>query len=208
MASITDYTTITGFNGQEIRVVDANYDNSKMEQKDFLKVLLANFQYQDPFEAQDIGQFINDTLKLRELEVMNNFDSAVQTLTSGSSSSLLLQASNLINQKVLYEGSSAYIQNGKGKVEFRLENDARTADLYVYDENGNVVESETFSNLSAGTLYPFEIENSSLKDGYYSVAVVAKNGDEEVSSTLYSTVLVTGIEREGDKIVALYEKAQ
>ncbi|WP_200763816.1 flagellar hook assembly protein FlgD [Nitrosophilus alvini] len=205
MASITDYTTVTGFNGQEIQVVDANYDNSEMNQEDFLKVLLANFQYQDPFEAQDISQFINDTLKLRELEVMNDFESAVQTLTSGSSSTLLLQASNLINEKIIYEGNQTFIQNGTGKVEFKLANNAEIVDLYIYDKNGDVVESETFSNLSGGVIYPFEINNSSLEDGYYSVAVIARNADEDVASTVYSTALVTGIERDEDNIVALYE---
>ncbi len=197
--------TITSITGEQIAVYDANYDNSQMSQEDFLKVLLANFQYQDPFEAEDISQFIDDTLSLRQLETMDNFEEAVATLTSGSSATLLLQASSLIDQKVLYEGNMTYFQNGSSKIEFTLADSADTVELYVYDAEGNVVESETFTGLSAGTLYPFEIENGSIADGYYSVSIVAKNGSENVESVVYSTALVSGIERYGDQIVALYD---
>jgi len=200
-----EVNSVTGFTGQEIQVVDANYDNSEMNQEDFLKVLLANFQYQDPFEAQDISQFINDTLKLRELEVMNNFENAVQTLTSGNSSTLLLQASNLINEKVVYEGNQTYIQKGTSKIGFKLDSNADLVEVYIYDKDGNIVDSETFSNLSGGTIYPYEINNDLLQDGYYSVSVVAKKGDKDVPSTVYSTALVTGIEKDDNNIVALYE---
>ncbi|WP_187646992.1 flagellar hook assembly protein FlgD [Nitrosophilus labii] len=197
--------TITDFTGEQIQVVDANYDNSQMSQEDFLKVLLANFQYQDPFEAEDISQFIDDTLSLRQLETMNNFEEAVQTLTSGSSSTLLLQASNLINEKIIYEGNTTYIENGTGKIEFRLAENGDIVDVYIYDNEGNVVKSDTFANLSAGTIYPYEIDEASLGTGYYSVAVIARNGEENVEASVYSTALVTGIERDGENIVALYE---
>jgi len=197
--------SITGFAGQEIQVFDENYDNSQMDQEDFLKVLLANFQYQDPFEAEDISQFIDDTIKLRELEVMNDFENAVQTLTSDNSSTLLLQASNLINEKIVYEGNQTYLQDGTSKIEFKLDSNADVVDIYVYDSNGNIVESETFSYLSGGVIYPYEINNDSLEDGYYSVSVVAKNVEGDVRSTVYSTALVTGVEKDYDNIVALFE---
>ncbi len=197
--------TVTSITGEQIQVYDANYDNSEMTQEDFLKVLLANFQYQDPFEAEDISQFIDDTLSLQQMETMNNFEEAVQTLTSGSSSTLLLEASNLIDEKVVYVGNMTYVENGQSKVEFVLPDNADIVDLYIYDSEGNVVKSETFRDLSAGIIYPYEIDEPSLDTGYYSVAVVAKKGDENIESLVYSTALVTGIERAGDEIVALYD---
>lgn len=198
-------SSINSIIGKTIPVHDANYDNSKMGKEDFLKVLMANFQYQDPFKAQDISQFINDTLNLRQLESFNNFEKAVDTLTSGSSSTLLLQASNLINEKVFYEGDKTYIQSGKGEVKFKIDSDATKAEVVISDQNGKIVEKKTFTDLKGGKIYPFEISNDSLKNGYYNVSIVAKNGDKTVKPTIYSNAIITGIKKDGDNIVALYE---
>lgn len=200
--------SVTGFTGEQIKVVDANYDNSRMDQEDFLKVLLANFKYQDPFDAQDISKFIEDTLGLRQLEVMNNFENAVNSLVSGGSSTLLLQASNLIDEKVIYEGNTTYIENGKSQIEFKLAENADIVTIYIYDENSEVVKSETFFDLNLGKLYPYTIDDPSIENGYYSVSVVAKKDDKSIDSTIYSTALVKGIERKDNDIVALFEHGE
>ncbi len=197
--------SITSVTGKDIAVHDVNYDNSKMNKEDFLKVLMANFQYQDPFKAQDISQFIDDTLNLRQLETMNKFEKAVDTLTSGSSSTLLLQASNLIDQKVFYEGDKTYIQSGSGEVKFKLDSDATNAKLIISDKDGNVVKEKDFTNLQGDKIYKYDIDDSSLKDGYYNVSVVAKNGENSIKPTIYSTAMITGIKRDNNNIVALYE---
>jgi len=43
------------------QIVQAGYDNSKMENEDFLKVLLADLAWQDPLNAKDISDFIDNT---------------------------------------------------------------------------------------------------------------------------------------------------
>lgn len=198
-------STITGFNGQELKVVDANFDNAKMEQDDFLKILLADIKYQNPLEAKDISEFINNSVKLREMEVLNSFESSIKALTSNNSAAALLQASNLIDKKIKYEGNRTYVENGKSEVEFKLNENAEIVNLYIYDKNGNIVDSQTFTNLNGGITYPFEIDNENIPDGYYSVSIEAKRGDAKVDSTIYSTAIVTGIEKDNEKIYAIYE---
>ncbi|WP_457634769.1 flagellar hook assembly protein FlgD [Persephonella sp.] len=184
-------------------IVGAGYDNSKMENEDFLKVLLADLAWQDPLDAKDISEFINNTVKLRQMEVLNDFQETVKMLEEASEVNSLLYASNLIGKKVYYEGIYTYVENGKSQVKFKLEDSADIVKVTVMDQNGNVVEEETFSNLEGNKEYPFEIDNPSLTDGYYTVYIEAKKGEETVKATLISEGIAESVLRssEGIKII-------
>jgi flagellar basal-body rod modification protein FlgD len=188
----------------EPKVVDAGFDNSKMEQDEFLKVLLADIQWQNPLEAKDISEFINNSVKLRQMEVLNNFESSVKALQGSSASETLLQASSLIGKTITYEGNDTYVHNGKGKAEFRLDGNAEHVTVSLFDSSGALVESNDFSNLSGGKSYPFEIDNPELADGYYTVVVDAQYGGEQVGTSLYSQAVVEGVTKKEGALSAYF----
>jgi len=185
---------------KEIKIVENGYDNSKMKNDDFLKVLLADLKWQDPLEAKDISQFINNTVKLRQMEVLNNFQKTVELLKKVNQTNALLYASNLIGKKVNYEGNQTYVQNGKSHVSFKLDKNADTVNITIMDKDGNVVETKNFQNLKANKEYPFEIDNPDLQDGYYTIYIEAKNGENSIKSTIYSYGYVESVEKDNDKI--------
>ncbi|WP_281951160.1 flagellar hook assembly protein FlgD [Nitrosophilus kaiyonis] len=193
--------TIKGFSGKYLKIVDANFDNSKMNQEDFLKVLLATFKYQDPFEAQDISKFIDNTVKLRELEVMNNFENAVNKISS--SDEMLLKAANLIGEKVEYLGNKTYFENGKSQIEFEVKEPADIVNVYLYDKNGNVIDQQEFKDIKPGSKKKIEfVEN--IDDGYYNISIIAKNSGEDVKTSIYSTAKISGVEKYDNTIKLLY----
>ncbi len=202
--ALENIDTIQGIAGKDIKVYDANYDNSKVDQEGFLKVLLTSFQFQDPFETQDISKFIDNTVKLRELEVMKNFEDAVKSLDSNNT--LFLNTTNLIDKKVQYQGDWTLVEGGKSEVGFIPKRDANQATLYIYDENNDVVAQKEFQNLQAGQRYDFALEDEEIPDGYYKVSVVAKDKDKDVPVDTYATAKVTGIQKDGADIVALFDK--
>ncbi len=185
-------------------IVQKGFDNSKMEKDEFLKVLLADIQWQDPLEAKDISDFINNNVKLREMELFNTFESSLKNLNIANSSNSLLLASNLIGKKIRYEGSETYIQNGKGIVEFKLKDNADFVKITITDKNGQPVESKSFQNLQGNVEYPFEIDNSSLENGYYTVYIEATKGGEKVETTIISEGLADGVVKEDGKIKILF----
>ncbi|BCD61866.1 flagellar basal-body rod modification protein FlgD [Nitratiruptor sp. YY08-26] len=196
--------TLQGLSGKEIKVYDANYDNSQIDQEGFLKVLLTSFQYQDPFEAQDITKFIDNTVKLRELEVMKNFEDSVNALNNNNT--LFMNATNLIGKKVLYKGDNTYVLNGKSEVQFSLKKDANYAVVYLSNKEGEIVAKKEYSDLKANEKYVFEVNDETIEDGYYKVSVVAQEGEERVDAKVKATALVIGIEKDGANIVAIYDK--
>lgn len=185
------------------QIVDAGYDNAKMKNEDFLKVLLADLAWQDPLNAKDISDFISNTVKLRQMEVLNDFQKTVELLKKANEANSLLYASNLIGKKIFYEGSSTYVENGKSRVKFKLEDNADFVKVTVMDKNGKVVESKSFPNLEGGKEYPFEIDNPDLKDGYYTVYVEAKKGKQAVKATLISEGYVESVLKSKDGIKVL-----
>jgi flagellar basal-body rod modification protein FlgD len=183
---------------QEPKVVDANYDNSQMSQSDFLKVLLTDLQWQDPLQAEDISDFINNTVKLREMEVLDKFETSVDSFVSSIQSQTLFYASSFIGKTVEYEGNQTYVKDGKGYASFVLSQPADLVKVTVYDSSGNVVEEKTFNNLQAEQEYPIEINNPALPDGYYTVGVEAYNGNDKVDVTVNSYAYVKEVKKEDD----------
>ncbi|WP_022847401.1 FlgD immunoglobulin-like domain containing protein [Desulfurobacterium sp. TC5-1] len=188
---------------QQVKIVDANYDNSKMSQEDFLKVLLADLQWQDPLQAEDISDFIDNTVKLEELQTYDDFETSVKQLLEANQSNALLTASSLIGKVVKYEGNRTYIEGGSGYAEIKLDSAADTVKVNILDSAGNVVDSETLYNLQGGVSYPISIDNPSLPDGYYTVSVEATSGGNPVDATVISQALVTGVEKESDGSIVL-----
>ncbi len=189
---------------RQIRIVDENYDNSKMNKEDFLKVLLADIQWQNPLEVNDISSFINNSVKLREIEILNNFEDVINSLKELNSSSSLLSASNLIGKKIRYEGNRTYIENGHGVISFSLKGFAEKVTVNILDSNGNIVETKTFTSLDAGKEYPLEIDNGNLEDGYYTVSIDAINGNEKVDVNVFSEAYVEGVLKDGSEIKVLF----
>ncbi len=189
---------------KEPKVVDKNYDNSKMSNEDFLKVLLADLQWQDPLEAKDISEFINNSVKLREMEVLNDFQKTVELLKKVNESNALLYGSSLIGKKIFYEGNATYVKDGKSTVQFKLDDDAEVVNVIVMNQVGEVVDEKTFDNVKGSQILTFKIENEKLPDGYYTVYVDAHKNGEKVKAKVFSQGLVESILREDGKIKAVF----
>jgi flagellar basal-body rod modification protein FlgD len=183
------------------KVVDANYDNSKMSQNDFLKVLLADLKWQDPLNAKDISDFIDNSVKLRQMESLDSIQKLVDTLSTFTNS--IVNASSMIGKKVKYEGNQTYVSQGQSSIEFKLNAPAQNVKVSLVDSNGNIVEQKEFTNLNGNTIYPLSIENQNLTDGYYKVLVSAKDSaGNDVQVTIYSTGIVNSILKDNGSLSA------
>lgn len=105
------------------KVVDSNYDNSKMNREDFLKVLLTDLQFQDPLNAKDISEFIDNTIKLKQMESFDTLQKLADTFSQFSGS--LLIAVNLIGKKIKYgdeeiTGTVSSVLMKDGQVMFKV----------------------------------------------------------------------------------------
>src|SRR5581483_10380335 len=77
---------------------------------DFLQILVAEFQHQDPTQPTDPTQFASQLVQFANLGQLQQIDSAVQ---QSPSSSLMQAASAFIGRQVVAPGQSIDVQSGK-----------------------------------------------------------------------------------------------
>ena len=75
----------------------------------FLKLLVAQLQYQDPMNPQDATQFLTQTAQFTEVEKLNDIDTQV---TSALNANQLIAASTMIGHQVTYKDANGDDQTG------------------------------------------------------------------------------------------------
>jgi flagellar basal-body rod modification protein FlgD len=137
---------------------------------DFLQILTAEFQDQDPTQPVDPTQFASQLVDFANLAQLQQIDTAV---TQPPSTSLMQAASAFIGREVVAPGDSIGVQNGKAT---SITYQPTTSDSYtanVYNASGELVNSVSLGQESAGSVQTFTWQpSSSTPDGQYTVNIV------------------------------------
>jgi flagellar basal-body rod modification protein FlgD len=117
--------------------------SSTMTQADFLKLMTAQLQAQDPTNPVDNSQFVSQMAQFSQLSATQQLDTDLQSLASNVNTAMqtsqVLSSSNLVNRQVLVPGSSTTFDGSdavKGAVNVTS---ATSVTVQVVDGNGNVV---------------------------------------------------------------------
>lgn len=151
---------------------------------DFLQILVAEFQNQDPTQPTDPTAFASQLVQFANLGQLQQIDSAVQ---QSPSSSLMQAASTFIGRQVTAPGQSVGVQNGKAtSIAYTpAASDSYTAE--VVNSAGQNVASVSLGQQNGSALQSFTWQpSSSVQDGQYTVNIVNSKG-----------VAVTGLLEEG-----------
>jgi flagellar basal-body rod modification protein FlgD len=128
--------------------------SSTMTQADFLKLMTAQLQAQDPTNPVDNSQFVSQMAQFSQLSATQQLDTDLQTfssnVSSGMQTSQVLSSSNLVNRDVLVPSSTASYDGTdavKGAVNVTA---AGTVTVQVLDSSGNVVRNIAMGSQSTG----------------------------------------------------------
>jgi len=136
---------------------------------DFLQILVAEFQNQDPTTPVDPTQFASQLVEFSNLGQLESIDSAVQQ----SPATDLQSASSLIGREVVAAGNSVGVTNGNATSIVYAPSTSDSYTALVSDSNGNQVDSVSLGNLQAGSLQTFTWQpSSSIPNGTYTVNIV------------------------------------
>jgi len=181
----------------------ANMDVSTLGKNDFLILLLAELQNQDPLNPADNTEFIAQLAQFSSLEQLTTMNATLEkTLESNTSMTEAVSNAMIINyfgKKVTAE-TDAFTFNGEDPVElqFNLDSAVSRGNLVITDESGNIVGSTSLDTLDGGL-------NSVMWDGITNLGVKAEPGiyrytveaydvlGNEIGATQLYTGIVQGI---------------
>jgi flagellar basal-body rod modification protein FlgD len=169
-----------------------------MTQADFLKLMTAQLQAQDPTNPVDNSQFVSQMAQFSTLSATQQLDTDLNTLStnvsSGMQTSQVLSSSNLVNRSVLVP-SSTMTFDGTDSVSGAVNVPASgSVTVQVLDGSGNVVRTLPLGSQSAGlsqfTWDGKDDSGNTVADGSYTLA--ATSGTTSLDTYVAGTVTGVG----------------
>jgi flagellar basal-body rod modification protein FlgD len=158
-----------------------------LSQSDFLQLLTAQLENQDPTQPTNPSQFVNEFAALSEVSGISSMSSSIGNLTDSMSSAQLLNGTNLIGHTVIASGTSAALAPG-GSISGAATVPAGTSSLTVQvtDSSGQLV--DTFSVPATGATTPFTwngttAAGATAPPGVYNFAVAANGNGTQTAVT-------------------------
>jgi flagellar basal-body rod modification protein FlgD len=185
-------------------VGQADRDYSEINKIDFMTLLVAQIQNQDPMSPMDNSQFTSQITQFTMLEEMESVNTKLdENLIVGQSINNTAMLS-LVGKSVTVEGDKTFVTEGQVSENVLAVEGAGTATIEVLDSNGNVV--RTYSkNVSQGlndVTWDGELsDGSTAEDGDYTLNVTVSSGDIEVPFSTLMTGPVNGLRYENNVAV-------
>ena len=125
---------------------------SAMGKEDFLNLLIAQLQNQDPLNPTDSTEFTAQLAQFSSLEQLSNVNQNLMELKDFQASTNNSQAVSLIGKAITANGNSIRLtDDGPVRCDFNLAEDADLIVASIYDSTGKFVAEFESPNLSAGS---------------------------------------------------------
>lgn len=174
-----------------------------MNKDDFMKLFIAQLQYQDPLKPQDPTAMLDQLSQLSLVEQSYNSNTSLNNLLTAQNNSISLTAVSFIGKDVKANGNVATFDGTTPTVlEFNLPSSATSAQISIKNEAGNVVKTATLGSSNSG-------DNGFLWDGRdnsgvllpggaytFAVSATAANGSA-LAATTYTIGRIDGVDLSG-----------
>lgn len=173
--------------------------NSSLGKDDFLKLLMAQLQNQDPTAPQDNTQMIAQLAQFTGLEAQQGTNSRLDTLLLAETNKNQTEYVNFIGKDVEFRTDTLGHTQGLADVsQVTLGGAAATVTATIQDANGNVVRTLNLGSQSAGPMQVIWDGNDSAgiaqPTGSYTVKITATDANgAPVSADLHGKGPITGV---------------
>ncbi len=181
--------------------------SQELGRDEFLRMLIAQLENQDPLDPQDPTEFTAQLAQFSTLEQLVSIRSAIESLGSSGEAPGVVELSALIGREIVAETSQIEVGRPTDPVpgfEVSLSQGASRVRVDIADASGRVVRRLDLGNLGQGD-HPVAWDGLSdagapLPPGLYSLAVDAGDGSTPTNATTRVTGRVTSVlpGREGE----------
>lgn len=189
-------STNTGYAVRTAAEEQALAANSALNQKDFLTLLTAQMQNQDPLQPMENGEFLAQMAQFSTVAGIEKINATLTSLTSGIRESRIATASNLLGHQVLVPGNIARA-DADGAIHGAVDLPGLAESVMVTFENattGEVLHKESYGAQSSGLMgfswsgMPEELVQS-RQPIRVSVSMATASGTQQVGPSVYARVV-------------------
>jgi flagellar basal-body rod modification protein FlgD len=177
---------------QDLRESESQGDD-KLGQEDFLKLMITQFQNQDPMDPMKNNKFLGQLAQFSTVSGVNELKDAFGELSGAMQSSQALQASGLVGRTVLAEGDAVRVpaEGGGAQGAVNLENSASDVVVDVVNANGERVRRMHMGPSEAGLARfqwdGLDDDGNAVAPGDYTLrADVVRGGETQAGEVLTS----------------------
>ncbi len=166
-------------------------------QSNFMKLLVAQMQNQDPLSPMDNAQMTSQLAQLNTVSGINQLNTTLASALSSLQATQTMQASSLIGREVLVPGTTLQLSEGQAKMGVDLEQSADSLKLTVLDSAGQALRSIDLGPQPAGSsqlVWDGATDaGTTVADGRYSFKLEALRNGQSVTATALSAAQVGGV---------------
>ena len=179
---------------------------------DFLLLLSAQLQNQDPLDPLDTNEFTNQLVQYSQLEQQINTNEQLEAQTALQSSNTMTQALSYIGFEVEVSGNTVYSDGNGAEWGFYLTENSSDVTVQVLDENGDIISEEIVSGDVGKNGYEWDgltDDGDVAEEGLYTLNVTALDSDgSTLTVDLSVNTEVTSVDSTGTSPVLVYDGGQ
>lgn len=180
----------------------ARSEEASMGKDDFIKLLVAQLENQDPLDPLDNAEFTAQLAQFSSLEQLFDINKNLNDFQALQSALNNTGALNFLGREVRALGNAFSIDGGQKEIAYLLNGAADDVYMGIYNTAGDLVRRESLGALSAGDhtyLWDGRDANGvSVPAGVYTFEVAASGKEGPVESVGYITGEVDGISFESE----------
>lgn len=190
---INSQNGIQEFDLRSISDLTTKSPRKELGQEEFLQLMTAQLQNQDPTKPMESGEFLSQISQFSTVEGIGKLNDKFEALSQSLVSNQALQAANLVGREVLAPTGLAVLTEGGG-INGSAELPAASGDVSVsiYDQAGQLVRRLELGSQAAG---PVAFQWDGLGDDgqfalpgtYFVTAEASVNGSTEAVETLLAS---------------------
>ena len=178
-----DSTNATGTVLDQYQLKSAAPASKELGKNEFLNLLVAQLNNQDPLSPQENGAFIAQLAQFSQVEGIGKLNTSMESLVSGYQSSQALQASSMVGRKVIVPTDRAVVDTKETfKASLTLPVSSSNVYVNVYDNTGASVSRVNLGAQAAGNVsFMWDGKDASgnlLPPGAYKFEAQASYGSE------------------------------
>jgi len=167
---------------------------SELGQQEFLQLLVAQLQNQDPVNPMDGAEFAAQLADFNSVEQLISVNEGLSQLAisqdlMGASLTNSMAASLTGKEVRALSNQIALSSEGNASVNYKLNDSASQVEIVIRTESGAEIRRETLSGIPSGdnswTWDGLDTNGERMGEGKYTVEVIAKNGDNNVGALTF-----------------------